>query len=255
MRDKSSARLDGCRFSQTHPSHLPKYRPGARRRCGGVSAPTRSGKSFGAGSVPEPRLPNTGAVVVGRTKDVLTTGEVARLCNVAPRTVSKWFDSGQLRGYRIPGSKDRRIPIEQLIRFMKRHGMPLNGLETHRIRVLIVDDEPDLTDLLQRTLSERTDYQVFTAGSGFEAGALLEQYHPSVVLIDVDLPGVDPRLISRYLASNHELEGIQLIAMSASLTESDRQRLFQEGFHNAIAKPFSIADVTQVIEETMALVS
>ena len=61
-----------------------------------------------------------------KLKDVLTTGEVAKICNVAPRTVSKWFDSGALRGYRIPGSKDRRIPINQLIRFMKQHGMPLS---------------------------------------------------------------------------------------------------------------------------------
>ena len=49
-------------------------------------------------------------------KDVLTTGEVAKICNVAPRTVSKWFDTGALTGYRIPGSKDRRIPLTQLIR-------------------------------------------------------------------------------------------------------------------------------------------
>ena len=52
-------------------------------------------------------------------KDVMTTGEVAKICNVASRTVSKWFDSGQLRGYRIPGSKDRRIPVANLIKFMK----------------------------------------------------------------------------------------------------------------------------------------
>src|ERR1700761_2602404 len=61
-----------------------------------------------------------------KVKDVLTTGEVAKICNVAPRTVSKWVDSGALHGYRIPGSKDRRIPLNQLIRFMKQHGMPLN---------------------------------------------------------------------------------------------------------------------------------
>ena len=58
-------------------------------------------------------------------KDVLTTGEVAKICNVASRTVSKWFDSGQLRGYRIPGSKDRRIPVSNLIKFMKSHGIPM----------------------------------------------------------------------------------------------------------------------------------
>ena len=63
-------------------------------------------------------------------KDVLTTGEVAKICNVASRTVSKWFDSGQLRGYRIPGSKDRRIPVSNLVKFMKSHGIPMDGLMT-----------------------------------------------------------------------------------------------------------------------------
>ena len=62
-------------------------------------------------------------------KKVFTTGQVAKICKVAPRTVSKWFDSGRLRGYRIPGSQDRRIPREQLIRFLKEHGMPLGELE------------------------------------------------------------------------------------------------------------------------------
>ncbi len=54
---------------------------------------------------------------------ILTTGQVAKICNVAPRLVSKWFDSGRLRGYRIPGSQDRRIPALYLIRFLKENGM------------------------------------------------------------------------------------------------------------------------------------
>ena len=62
-------------------------------------------------------------------KTIFTTGQVAKICKVAPRTVSKWFDSGRLRGYRIPGSQDRRIPREHLIRFLKEHGMPLGELE------------------------------------------------------------------------------------------------------------------------------
>jgi excisionase family DNA binding protein len=62
-------------------------------------------------------------------KQVFTTGQVARVCKVAPRTVVKWFDSGRLRGYRIPGSQDRRIPRDDLIRFLNEHGMPLGELE------------------------------------------------------------------------------------------------------------------------------
>jgi len=72
-------------------------------------------------------------------KPVFTTGQVAKICKVAPRTVSKWFDSGKLRGYRIPGSQDRRIPREHLIRFLKEYGMPLGELEEeswHKVLVI-----------------------------------------------------------------------------------------------------------------------
>lgn len=55
---------------------------------------------------------------------VYTTGQTAKICQVAPRTVSKWFDSGRLRGYRIPGSQDRRIPEKYLIALMKETGFP-----------------------------------------------------------------------------------------------------------------------------------
>ena len=69
---------------------------------------------------------------------VFTTGQVAKICKVAPRTVSKWFDSGRLRGYRIPGSQDRRIPREHLIRFLKEHGMPLGELEDEAMGKLLL---------------------------------------------------------------------------------------------------------------------
>jgi excisionase family DNA binding protein len=116
--------------------------------------------------------------VVGRPKgepmpldrDVLTTGEVAKICNVAPRTVSKWFDSGQLKGYRIPGSKDRRIPVSELVRFMKEHGIPLDGVVSGSLRVLIVDDDQEVVDVLRRVLTEQTDYEIATATGSFQAG-------------------------------------------------------------------------------------
>ncbi len=74
-------------------------------------------------------------------KTIFTVGQVAKICKVAPRTVSKWFDAGRLRGYRIPGSQDRRIPREHLICFLKEHGMPLNGLESRNITLLGLEEK------------------------------------------------------------------------------------------------------------------
>ena len=92
-------------------------------------------------------------------KDVLTTGEVAKICNVASRTVSKWFDSGQLRGYRIPGSKDRRIPVNSLVKFMKSHGIPMDGLMSGSTRVLIVHDDPSTMSRYRLRIGGREEFQ------------------------------------------------------------------------------------------------
>ncbi len=189
---------------------------------------------------------------MNKPKDVLTTGEVARICNVAPRTVSKWFDTGQLRGYRIPGSKDRRIPLPQLIRFMKAHGIPLNQLDTGRTRVLIADDDAELARLLEQTLEERFDYEAAWASSAFEAGAMMEQFKPAFVLVDIDMPGIEGRALSRFITAHGELQGTQVIATGASITESDRQSLLHQGFHNTLAKPFTVHQFAALIEESLA---
>ncbi len=188
---------------------------------------------------------------MSKVKDVLTTGEVARLCNVAPRTVSKWFDTGQLRGYRIPGSKDRRIPLHHLIRFMKIHGMPMNGLESDQVRVLIVDPDEELTDLLRQTLTEKEGYSVQTARSAFEAGASLQDFRPSVVFMNIDLAGFDVTELSRFVTTQPDLHRTVLVAVSATLTPRDRQVLRQQGYRHTLSKPYHLQQVIDVIEDAL----
>jgi excisionase family DNA binding protein len=183
-----------------------------------------------------------------RDRDVLTTGQVARLCNVAPRTVSKWFDTGQLRGYRIPGSKDRRIPLQQLIRFMKAHGLPLDGLEGDQIRVLIVEPDRDLASLLQDTLGSDRRLQVVLAVSAFEAGALAQELQPHVLVLDVDVPGIDAVAITRFITGRVELQAAHLIATGAGLGPADRSALLQEGFQTVLPKPYQVRELAHLID-------
>ncbi|MEM8757247.1 MAG: helix-turn-helix domain-containing protein [Planctomycetota bacterium] len=151
---------------------------------------------------------------------MLTTGEVAKICNVAPRTVSKWFDSGQLKGYRIPGSKDRRIPVPELIKFMKAHGIPMDGITGGRTRVLIVDDETEVVTTLRDILVERTNYDVRVASTGFEAGVECERFRPHVMLIDMHLgDSNDAELLAGHVQSAENLQMTKLIAMSGRLTD------------------------------------
>ncbi|MBN1345683.1 MAG: response regulator [Phycisphaerae bacterium] len=186
--------------------------------------------------------------------DVLTTGQVAKICNVAPRTVSKWFDTGQLRGYRIPGSKDRRIPVQHLVRFMRAHGIPLGQLDSGQTRVLLIDDDPELLGLLGEALKRTERYGVRTAGGSFEAGAIAQEFRPHVILVDVTLPDVDAGRISRFLLGHGELQATKLIGTSGALTDGEIETLRQEGFDSCLRKPFDIHQVISAIEQAVAIV-
>ena len=187
-------------------------------------------------------------------KDVLTTGEVAKICNVASRTVSKWFDSGQLRGYRIPGSKDRRIPVSSLIKFMKNHGIPMDGLMSGNTRVLIVDDEEEIVSTLQKILTEQTSYDVRSAGSAFGAGIECERFRPHVMLLNIHLADGDGRSICSLLTKSDDLEVTRIIAMSDKLTDGQAAQLTHQGFDSTLRKPFSVRQVIDAIEGASAVV-
>src|SRR5437870_2833001 len=76
------------------------------------------------------------------SKRVFTTGEAAEVCKVSQQTIIRCFDSGRLAGFRVPGSKFRRIPREELIRFMRANNIPLDSLGSTKKRILVVDDDP-----------------------------------------------------------------------------------------------------------------
>ena len=189
-----------------------------------------------------------------KTKDVLTTGEVAKICNVAPRTVSKWFDSGALHGYRIPGSKDRRIPLNQLIRFMKQHGMPLNGLMTGSTRILIIDDEQDIVEVLEKILEDEAKYEVEVAKGGFAAGITADKFRPHVILIDMHLRDIDGREVAKSVKNNPDLQLTKVIAMSGKMTDEEAKGLMAVGFDGFLRKPFHVRQVIESIEDAMAVV-
>jgi excisionase family DNA binding protein len=174
-------------------------------------------------------------------RKVFTTGQVAKICKVAPRTVSKWFDSGRLRGYRIPGSQDRRIPREALIRFLKEYGMPLGELEEEGWhKILIIGAEPLFISRLRELLPEDEEYKYEVANSGFEAGIQAESFHPDTIIIDLAMGRSEGLQIAQNLRRNQQYEATMILAMAGE-DEAAPEGLSQFGFSEAFKKPFDIA--------------
>ena len=187
-------------------------------------------------------------------KNVLTTGDVAKICNVAPRTVSKWFDSGQLKGYRIPGSKDRRIPVNELLRFMKEHDMPADSLLVGKIRVLIVDNNDERSSPLSDILKTKADYETQTVSSNFETGAVAQKFMPHVMLINLIADGIDAKEICRNIRDDKDLQTIKIIAIAKHLSESECSALYQQGFDGYITEPDDTTEIIKKIEEATAII-
>jgi excisionase family DNA binding protein len=193
---------------------------------------------------------------MAKGKNVLTTGDVAKICNVAPRTVSKWFDTGQLKGYRIPGSKDRRIPVSELIRFMKANNMPAPTLPVGKIRVLIVNSNDSTASTLADTLQTKADYEVQTAGSNFETGTIAQKFAPHVLLVSLLAEGIDAASICKSIRADEDLQTIKIIAIANQLSDSESAALLQKGFDGSISQSHSddTDEIIIKIEEATAII-
>jgi len=191
---------------------------------------------------------------MAKGKNVLTTGDVAKICNVAPRTVSKWFDTGQLKGYRIPGSKDRRIPVSELIRFMKANNMPAPTLPVGKIRVLIVNGDDGAASALAETLRTKADYEVQTANSNFETGTIAQKFAPHVLLVSLLAEGIDATSICKSIRTNEDLQTIKIIALANQLSDSESAALLQKGFDGSISNSGDTGEIIKKIEEATAII-
>jgi two-component system OmpR family response regulator len=101
------------------------------------------------------------------TKTVFTTGEAAKICKVSQQTIIRCFDNGSLKGFRVPGSRFRRIPREQLYSFMKENGIPTEALESGKRKLLIVDDDEELVELMVDVFARDGRFEIKSANNGF----------------------------------------------------------------------------------------
>ena len=191
---------------------------------------------------------------MAKGKNVLTTGDVAKICHVAPRTVSKWFDNGQLRGYRIPGSKDRRIPVSELIRFMKIHNMPTSELAVGKIRVLIADSNIKTASSLADILRSKAEYEVQIVQSNFETGSVIQKFTPHVLLIGLLAEGINAAAVCKGIRENEDLRTIKIIALVNNLSDSESTALLQKGFDGYVPYTADAVEVIKRIEEAIAII-
>lgn len=176
----------------------------------------------------------------GKLKQVFTTGEVAQICKVSQQTVIRCFDSGRLQGFRVPGSRFRRIPRDALVAFMKGNQIPMDQLESGKKRVLVVDDDEAIVEMFNELLERDGRFEVRTASTGYDAGILTEQFRPDILLLDYKLPDINGTAVCRTIRSNPAFRHMQIIVISGVADPDEVAELKAAGADEFIRKPFDI---------------
>jgi excisionase family DNA binding protein len=184
---------------------------------------------------------------------VYTSGDVAKICGVSPDTVSRWFDVGHIEGYRLGPGGDRRIPHDKLREFMIKHGIPLERLDETRQCILVVDDEPEYLKIIPAALAPLDGFDIITASTGFDAGALVVERNPRVVILDISLTDMDGRMVCARVKSRPETQHTRVLAISGVISDAEFAELRNDGFDDYLKKPFHVDEVVNRVRELLRL--
>ena len=186
-------------------------------------------------------------------KELFTTGEAAEVCKVSQQTIIRCFDSGRVEGFRVPGSRFRRIPRQNLIKFMRENKIPLRTIDSGKRKVLIVDDDAEIVELMADVLIRDGRFETRAAASGYDAGVLTQQFRPDLILLDYMLPDVNGDVVCRTIRKNPEFENIRIIIVSGVVKRDEIDHLLKSGAEDFIKKPFNIVELTDKIAAVLQM--
>jgi DNA-binding response OmpR family regulator len=134
---------------------------------------------------------------------------------------------------------------------MKDNHIPLDNLESGKKKVLVVDDDAEIVELISDVLSRDGRYEVKTASSGYEAGIATQQFRPDLILLDYMLPDVNGNVVCRTIKKNPEFENTKIIIISGVVKQEEIDQLLKSGAEGFIKKPFSITELNDKITATL----
>ena len=186
-------------------------------------------------------------------KKVFTTGEAAKVCKVSQQTIIRCFDSGRLNGFRVPGSRFRRIPRDELIRFMRENEIPLAAIGSDRKRVLVVDDEPEILDLITEMLVSDGRFEVSQASTGYDAGIETERFKPHLILLDYMLPDINGNIVCQRVRASETMGDTRIMCVSGVVDPVEIEKLRNAGADDFLKKPFDLREMITRIESLLEI--
>lgn len=174
---------------------------------------------------------------------LLAPKEVARQLGVSPVTVRLWAQENKLP-FTVTAGGHRRFLQEDVDAFHHAH----NTEKYRPLSIVIVDDDKLHVELL-KTIIENIDRPstIHVAHDGFEAGQLITQQQPDIVLLDLKMPGLDGFSVCQRIKQNPQQQSIRIIAITGFADPDNVERILAAGAEQCLSKPIQIQTITQLI--------
>jgi len=185
--------------------------------------------------------------IIDENKVYLTPNEVANLLMVSPVTVRSWAQKGLLIAKVTPGGH-RRFLKSDVERFIQESAVAQADAHLSASRVLIVDNDPLMVAHIREILEESgVDFVIETAQDSFEAGAKMNSFMPTVILLSFMLPYTDCFGICSLIKGDAAMQHINIIAVIEDVSADNVSRILKAGAQTFLVKPFSSQDLLGIL--------
>ena len=136
---------------------------------------------------------------------------------------------------------------------MKENDIPLDNLDSGRRKVLVVDDDPEIVELMVDVLERDGRFDVKTASSGYDAGVLTQEFRPDMMILDYMLPDVNGNVVCKTIRQNPVFEHMKIIIVSGVVNQDEIDDLLGHGGDAFMKKPFSIDELVGKMAELLEI--
>jgi len=188
-------------------------------------------------------------------EDILTVFKASKQCNVSPKTIINWIESGHITAYKTVGGH-RRIKQSDLVAFMTKQGIPIpeDTSVEERTRILVVDDDPIIVETIVQSLEEdEHNYEVISASDGFEAGIQVSHFKPHLLILDIMMPDIKGYEVCKKIKGDEETKDIKIIVLSAYLDEEKFKKMKEHGADVCFSKPLPLPQLKEEVARLLGL--
>lgn len=185
-------------------------------------------------------------------KTTFSTTEVARILGMSVKSVQRWIDQKRLRAGRTPGGH-RRIGLDDLRAFLRRQKLPLpKELVIAHPQILVIDSQAGTAgEFAALAAAKHPEWEIVGAGDAFSAGAAVEAGGPDVVILDLDMPGLDGPQVCRRIKSRGDIRPTAVIAATRHLSAKAAEAIHRCGAAACLQKPLDLDALLAAVEAAL----